>query len=116
MNFWTELFLPGRTHAASTLCTVDRQAYIVQYARPNVPCNAAVAEPCHPTCVRSKAEVRGNHLVFLDAKGNFAALFLVELVEGWSVLPVEAPGDGVAGPKRGKACARAVRGQAPSPW
>jgi hypothetical protein len=25
------------------------------------------------------AEVRGNHLVFVDAKGNFAALFLLEL-------------------------------------
>jgi hypothetical protein len=35
----------------------------------------------------ASAEVRGDHLVFVDAKGNFEALFLMELVESWSVLP-----------------------------
>jgi hypothetical protein len=38
-------------------------------------------------------EVRGNHLVFVDAKGNLAALFLLELVESWSVLATKMPGN-----------------------
>jgi hypothetical protein len=62
------------------------------------------------------AEVRGNHLVFLDAKGNFAALFLLELVESWNVLPTKMSVNRAAGSKGGKAGARAVRGQVPSRW
>jgi hypothetical protein len=31
--------------------------------------------------------VPGDHLVFLDAKGNLAAMFLLKLVESWDVLP-----------------------------
>jgi hypothetical protein len=31
--------------------------------------------------VAAIAEVRGSHLVFVDAKGNLATLFLLELVE-----------------------------------
>ena len=61
------------------------------------------------------AEVRGNHLVFLDAKGNFEALFLLELVESWSVLPTKMPVNGAMGPEGGKAGARVVRGQI-APW
>jgi hypothetical protein len=37
--------------------------------------------------VASTGGVRGDHLVLLDAKGNLAAMFLVELVESWDVLP-----------------------------
>jgi hypothetical protein len=64
-----------------------------------------------PSCViqhvfAATAEVRGSHLVFVDAKGNFAALFLLELVESWIVLPTKMPENGAA---------RAVRGHAPSP-
>jgi hypothetical protein len=62
------------------------------------------------------AEVRGNHLVFVDAKGNLAALFLRERVESWNVLPTKMPVNGSPGSKGGKAGARAVRGQVPSPW
>jgi hypothetical protein len=62
------------------------------------------------------AEVRGSHVVFVDATGNLAALFLLELVEGWSVLPTKMPVNGSAESKGGKAGARAVRGQIPSPW
>jgi hypothetical protein len=61
------------------------------------------------------AEVRGNHLVFLDAKGNFAALFLMDLVESWNVLPTKMPVRGAARSNRGEAGARAVRGQTPPP-
>jgi hypothetical protein len=61
------------------------------------------------------AEVRGSHLVFVDAKGNLAALFLRELVESWSVLPTKMSVRGAARSNRGEAGARAVRGQAPPP-
>jgi hypothetical protein len=52
----------------------------------------------------------------MDAKGNFAALFLRGLVESWNIPPTKMPGNGAAGSKGGKAGARAVGGQAPSPW
>ena len=32
-------------------------------------------------------EVQDEHLVFLDAEGNLAALFLMEIVRSWNVLP-----------------------------
>jgi hypothetical protein len=35
------------------------------------------------------AEVRGNHLVFVDVKGSVAALFLRELVESWTEPPTK---------------------------
>jgi hypothetical protein len=54
------------------------------------------------------AEGGGSHLVFVDAKGNFAALFLRELVESWNILPTKMPGNREAGSKGGKAGARAV--------
>jgi hypothetical protein len=112
MRFWTDSFLPGRTHAASTLARLIagrrlsdmlEQTYLVTLMPPSRAIQQVFA---------ATAEVRGNHLVFLDAKGNFAALFLLELVESWSVLPVEMPGDGAVGSKGG----RAVRDQAQSPW
>jgi hypothetical protein len=37
--------------------------------------------------VASTGGVRGDHLVFLDAQGKLAAMFLPELVESWDVLP-----------------------------
>jgi hypothetical protein len=55
------------------------------------------------------AEVRGNHLVFVDAKGSVAALFLLDLVESWSV-PTKMLVRGAARSNRGEAGARAVRG------
>jgi hypothetical protein len=35
----------------------------------------------------SIVEVRGDHLVFLDGQGRLAAVFLLDLVESWEVLP-----------------------------
>ena len=32
----------------------------------------------------ASAEFHGEHLVFLNAQGNLAALFLVEIVESWN--------------------------------
>jgi hypothetical protein len=37
--------------------------------------------------VASVGGVHGDHLVFVDAQGELAALFLLELVESWEVLP-----------------------------
>jgi hypothetical protein len=33
--------------------------------------------------IATKAEIRGDHLVFVDAKGQLAALFLMEIVQSW---------------------------------
>jgi hypothetical protein len=80
MKFWTESFLPGRTHAAPTLarliagCRLSSmvdQTYLVTMRPPSHAIQQVLA---------ATAEVRGSHLVFLDAKGSVAALFLLELV------------------------------------
>ena len=34
--------------------------------------------------IAASAEIQGAHLVFLDSKGELAALFLMEVVESWS--------------------------------
>jgi hypothetical protein len=36
----------------------------------------------HVTAVR--AEIHGEHLVFLNSEGKLAALFLMEIVESWN--------------------------------
>jgi hypothetical protein len=85
---------PRRTHAARrgrTLSGMDDQTYFVALRPPS----RAVQQVSAAT-----AEVRGNHLVFVDAKGSVAGLFLRELVESWSVLPTELPVKGAAGSSR----------------
>jgi hypothetical protein len=37
--------------------------------------------------VAAETRILDNHLVFLDAKGDVAALFLVDLVESWDEIP-----------------------------
>jgi len=37
--------------------------------------------------VANSTQVHGEHLVFLNTKGELLALFLLEAVEGWSELP-----------------------------
>jgi hypothetical protein len=37
--------------------------------------------------VASVSRVRGDYLVFLDGQGKLAAVFLLDLVESWEVLP-----------------------------
>jgi hypothetical protein len=34
--------------------------------------------------VAERAEVQGEHLVFMDSHGQFVALFVTEIVESWS--------------------------------
>jgi hypothetical protein len=87
MKFWTDSFLPGGTHAeptlvrfiaGRTLSSMPDQTYLVTLRSPSRAIQQVFA---------ATAEVRGNHLVFLDAKGSFAALFLMDLVESWDALP-----------------------------
>jgi hypothetical protein len=37
--------------------------------------------------VAEAIETQGHHLALIDSQGGLAALFLVELVESWNVLP-----------------------------
>ena len=34
--------------------------------------------------IAARAEIHGEHLVFLRSDGNLAALFVLEIVESWS--------------------------------
>lgn len=36
------------------------------------------------TVIAERAEIQGDHLVFLDSRGALAALFLMEIVDSWS--------------------------------
>jgi hypothetical protein len=92
--------------AGRTLSRMVDQTYFVTMRPPNQATQQVFA---------ATAEVRGSHLVFVDAQGNVAALFLLDLVASWSVLPTKMPVRGTARSNRGEAGARAVRGQAPLP-
>jgi hypothetical protein len=39
------------------------------------------------TVVAETAQIQGEHLALMDSKGKLAALFLMELVASWNVLP-----------------------------
>jgi hypothetical protein len=54
------------------------QTYLVTFKQPD-----AMAE----SVIAATAEIQGAHLIFLDAKGKLAALFLLELVQSWNILP-----------------------------
>ncbi|MEA2262050.1 MAG: hypothetical protein QOJ51_4875 [Acidobacteriaceae bacterium] len=54
------------------------QTYLVTFNQPD-----AMAE----SVIAATAEIQGAHLIFLDAKGKLVALFLLELVQSWIVLP-----------------------------
>jgi hypothetical protein len=36
--------------------------------------------------IAARAEFQGEHIALLNSKGKLAALFLIEMVESWSVL------------------------------
>jgi hypothetical protein len=38
------------------------------------------------TVIAARAEIDGEHIALLDSEGKLAALFLMEIVESWSVL------------------------------
>jgi hypothetical protein len=81
--------------AGRTLSGMVDQTYLVTLRPPSRAVQQVLA---------ATAEVRGSHLVFVDAKGNLAALFLLERVESWNGLPTKMPGNGagkVNGPVAG---------------
>jgi hypothetical protein len=55
------------------------KTYQVSCKAPKVSTQSVVAASC---------DVYGDHLVFLNPSGGFAAIFLLEIVESWSVTNV----------------------------
>ena len=56
--------------------SMAEKRYLVSCQRPEFSTQSVVAASC---------EVCGEHLVFLNSKGELAAKFLLEIVESWSV-------------------------------
>jgi hypothetical protein len=46
----------------------------------------------------STVQLHGDHLVFLNSKGQITALFLTNLVRSWNMLPNKLPDGGVPRP------------------
>jgi hypothetical protein len=57
------------------------KAYLVRFKSPEIPAQPVIA---------SGVGIQGEHLVFLNAKGVLAALFLFELVESWTESELDA--------------------------
>jgi hypothetical protein len=49
--------------------------YLIRFKASELICHAVIA---------ARAEIHGEHLVFLRSEGRLAALFLLEIVENWS--------------------------------
>jgi len=61
------------------------KAYVVKFKPP--------ALGVHHTVIASTVEIHDEHLIFCDSEGRLGALFLLEIVESWSVLPMpDRPG------------------------
>jgi hypothetical protein len=43
--------------------------------------------------IASTVQIHGDHLIFMNAKGQLAALFLKDLVRSWNMLPNTVPHD-----------------------
>jgi hypothetical protein len=52
----------------------SEKTYIVMFKRPEINIQPVIA---------ARAEIHGDHLVFLDSDGRLAALFLLEMVQSW---------------------------------
>jgi hypothetical protein len=55
--------------------TVRDKTYLVRFRRSEVGCHIVIA---------ARAEIHGEHLVYLRLDGSLAALFMLEIVESWS--------------------------------
>ena len=55
------------------------KAYIVQFTRPEIKLQPVIA---------ARAEIHGDHLVFLDSDGRLVALFFLEIVQSWNEVPI----------------------------
>jgi hypothetical protein len=56
---------------------VTDKTYLVRFKPREVGLKAVIA---------ARAEILGEHIALLNSKGKLAALFLVDIVESWSVL------------------------------
>ncbi len=54
---------------------MDDKRYLVSCKTPEISMQSVVA---------ASGEVHGEHLVFLNSRGELAAMFLLEIVESWS--------------------------------
>jgi hypothetical protein len=58
------------------------RAYVVRFKPPDLSTQTVTA---------MSAEIHGDHVVLLNSEGKLAALFLAEIVESWSELPLFPP-------------------------
>jgi hypothetical protein len=54
---------------------MPEKTYIVNFRRPEIIMRPVVA---------ARAEIQGDHLVFVNSDGRLAALFLLEIVQSWN--------------------------------
>jgi hypothetical protein len=72
-------FLRVRVFAvAHTVSAMMDQTYLVALKLPSRAVQHVIA---------ASLEIHGENLVFFNAEGEFAAMFLMEIVESWNVLP-----------------------------
>ena len=57
---------------------VADKTYLVRFKNPAISTQPVVA---------SRAEIRGDHIVMLDAEDRLVALFWMSIVESWSEIP-----------------------------
>jgi hypothetical protein len=60
-----------------TLSGMAEQTYLVEFKPPSQAIQQVIAVT---------AEIHGDHLVFLNSEGKLAAVFLMEMVESWTLL------------------------------
>jgi hypothetical protein len=60
------------------------KTYVVRFKSPDIAIEAVIA---------ARVEVYGEHLGFVNSKGELAALYLFEIVESWSELPSTDKGE-----------------------
>jgi hypothetical protein len=63
---------------------VTDKTFIVKFRPPDLPIRSIVA---------STVEMHGDHLALLNARGELAALFLLDVVESWSEIPLKPSSD-----------------------
>lgn len=56
---------------------MPEKTYLLQFRPPEISLRTIIA---------ATAEIHGEHLVLLDAKGRLAALFVLEMIESWNEL------------------------------
>ncbi|MGC2403837.1 MAG: hypothetical protein WA510_28850 [Acidobacteriaceae bacterium] len=69
------LLAPTYHELQDPILTMSDKTFVVRFKPPELSPQVVVAE---------HAEFQGEHLVFLNATGQFVALFFTEIVESWS--------------------------------